>query len=226
MVLILISALYFYSNLLSEVVSPIVAHKGQLLTALKTIDDEEARMVRLYAAGKISEDIWNSLWAEWQDRRAKIRITLSSLEQQKHTHISNLDSALNIIAEVGMVYNSLERSNQKELLRHMVERVIIDSVGNIQLELRAPFVYLCEISHQINDKGQDGPLPVNTKTDRFPIGLSVGACSDTVYESWENCTQFEHPNSLNTLDFLHCITFPQRANLLRFTNSDMVLANR
>ena len=28
MVLILISALYFYSNLLSEVVSPIVAHKG------------------------------------------------------------------------------------------------------------------------------------------------------------------------------------------------------
>ena len=189
MVLILISALYFYSNLLSEVVSPIVAHKGQLLTALKTIDDEEARMVRLYAAGKISEDIWNSLWAEWQDRRAKIRITLSSLEQQKHTHISNLDSALNIIAEVGMVYNSLERSNQKELLRHMVERVIIDSVGNIQLELRAPFVYLCEISHQINDKGQDGPLPVNTKTDRFPIGLSVGACSDTVYESWETWTR-------------------------------------
>lgn len=36
----------------------------------------------------------------------------------------------------------LKRSDQKELLRHMVERIIIDPEGIIRLELRTPFAYL------------------------------------------------------------------------------------
>jgi hypothetical protein len=36
-----------------------------------------------------------------------------------------------------MVYNSLERSDQKELLRQMVERVVVNPAGKAKLELRA-----------------------------------------------------------------------------------------
>jgi hypothetical protein len=58
---------------------------------------------------------------------------------------------------------------------------------------------------------------MKTKTDEF--------CS-SVLMCWENCSQFEHHKGLNTFDYLHCITFPQRAKLMRFTNSDIVLAIR
>ncbi len=51
--------------------------RERLITALNAIDQEETRTIRLLAAGKISEAVWDSLWAEWQDRRSKLRATLS-----------------------------------------------------------------------------------------------------------------------------------------------------
>src|ERR1041385_6694014 len=122
-------------------------------------------MVRLYSAGKISESIWDNLWHEWQDRRSKIQLTLESLEHQHKTHITNLDAALKIIVQVGFVYNSLERSDQKELLRHMVERVVIDSVGKIRLELRTPFTYLRDISDQVSGRVRSSQGYKKAKTD-------------------------------------------------------------
>ncbi len=103
--------------------------REQMLVALKSIDEEEVRMMRLYAAGKVTESLWDVQWQEWQDRRARIRISLDGLEGQQQVHIENLDAALKIIAQVGIVYNRLERGDQKELLRYMVERVIVDPAG-------------------------------------------------------------------------------------------------
>jgi site-specific DNA recombinase len=153
--------------------------REQLLRALKAMDHEEARMVRLYAAGKISDAVWDSLWKEWQDRRALIRATLEGLQQQQETHIANLDMALKIIAQVGIVYNTLERSDQKELLRHMVERVIIDPMGKVKLDLHAPFAYLHDISECIRDRAKRlGGR--NTKTGSEATGLSDGGRSVNV----------------------------------------------
>ncbi len=89
------------------------------------------------------------MWREWQDRRNQIRLALESLDAQQETHIDNLDAALEIIATVGIVYNDLERSDQRELLHHMVERVIVDPDGNVTLELQAPFAYLNDISDAV-----------------------------------------------------------------------------
>ena len=58
-----------------------------------------------------------------------------------------------MIAQVGIVYNSLERSDQKEMLHHIVSRVVIDCEGIINLELRAPFSYLQDIRNWIQDSG-------------------------------------------------------------------------
>ena len=137
-------------------------------------------MVRLYATGKITEGVWNNLWQEWQDRRTKIQTILKSLEFQHKNHISNLDAALEIIVQIGFVYNSLERSDQKELLRHVVERVIVDPVGKIRLELHAPFTYLCDISNQVSGKGNDFQRDIKAKTDNKVTGLSSGKCSDSI----------------------------------------------
>jgi hypothetical protein len=91
----------------------------QLESALKAVDEEEARIVRLAAAGKITESVWDSLWHEWQDRRRNIRSTLEALKHPHQTHITNSEWCI-------ILYNTLERSDQQELLRQMVERVVVN----------------------------------------------------------------------------------------------------
>lgn len=116
--------------------------RTQLDRALKQVNDEEMRSLRLYAAGKISDEVWEGFWAEWEDRRQGLRRALEFAEQEHWVHVNNLDLALEIIARIGTLYNQLERSNQKELLRQIVERVIVNDDGQVSLELRPPFGYL------------------------------------------------------------------------------------
>lgn len=94
----------------------------------------------------ISEDIWNGLWAEWQEKRNRLRSNLESIAQQQEFHIDNLETALGVIVQVGTRYNQLERSAQRELLLHMVRQVVVNTDGEIVLELNAPFAYLKDLS--------------------------------------------------------------------------------
>ncbi|MDX2137285.1 MAG: recombinase family protein [Chloroflexota bacterium] len=195
--------------------------REQLLAALKSIDDEEVRMMRLYAAGKVTETLWDMQWQEWQDRRARIRISLEGLEGQRQIYIENLDAALKIITQVSLVYNRLVRSDQKELLRYMVERVIVDPVGQIRLELRAPFAYLQDITDQVRSEASAISQGKKAKTARNASGLGSESGSDNFLSCWGKCSQFEHPSlacSNTTFEFIQQITFPQRALLARFTN--------
>jgi hypothetical protein len=121
----------------------------RLQNALKALDEEEARMARLLASGKISEEVCDGLWAEWQDRRQKLRSALEAFTQERAYHIENLDAALAIIAQIGVLYNGLERSDQKMLLRQVVERVVIDRAGKVRLELRTPFAYLSDLNEEL-----------------------------------------------------------------------------
>jgi hypothetical protein len=79
------------------------AEREQLQQQLGQIDKEEARALRLYVTGKITEQVWNEMWAEWQDRRRTLRTSLEAAETQSGLHIDNLDSALTVIAKVGIL---------------------------------------------------------------------------------------------------------------------------
>ena len=160
--------------------------KQELETALKAIDEEEARAVRLYASGKITEAIWDSLWREWQDKRHQIRYRIESLQERRETHIANLDSALEVISHVGIVYNTLSCDDQRELLRQMVEQVIIDLDGNVSLKLRTPFAYLQDISDEVRSYREEiEDAPRNTKTD-ITVGSSEPECSTQVLSCGED----------------------------------------
>ncbi|MEO0565746.1 MAG: hypothetical protein AAF125_26800, partial [Chloroflexota bacterium] len=98
--------------------------------------------------------------------------------QQKHAfHIANLDAALTIIAKVGILYRRLERDDQKDLLRQMIERVVVNPEGIIiRLELLAPFSYLRHVSKRIEqDRGEAAVVEGKTKTSP-----QAGPCSDYV----------------------------------------------
>lgn len=40
------------------------SESDKLEKALRTVDEEEARMARLFASGKITEKVWDHLWTE------------------------------------------------------------------------------------------------------------------------------------------------------------------
>jgi hypothetical protein len=94
-----------------------------------------------------------------------------------------------MIAKVGFVYNSLERGDQKELLRHMVSRVVIDHEGTISLELRSPFSYLQDITNWIlgNSGAEDnqGCSKKKTGEDHF-TSFPRTVCSLTALYCGEN----------------------------------------
>ncbi len=148
--------------------------RAEIEARIQAIKDEEARTARLFAAGKISEEVWEGMWTEWLDRRRRLESSLSAMDRQYEHHIVNLDSALEIIAKVGLLYNSLTRSDQKELLRLMVERVVVNPEGKVRLELRAPFGYLHDISERMRRSELD-QTNKNTSQD-----TSAGARSDAV----------------------------------------------
>ncbi len=150
--------------------------RKQLEDALKAVDEEEARAVRLFAAGKITEAIWDSLWREWQDRRNLLRNTLEALQMRRQTHIDNLDAALQVISHIGIVYNKLSRDDKRELLRQMVERVIVDSAGNAKLELHTPFAYLHDISDQICSSSEESEGTPEEKETTDDGGLRRPEC--------------------------------------------------
>src|SRR5690606_29366646 len=94
-----------------------VSDREQLRKALKSIDEEEARSLRLFAAGKITERVWEGLWAEWQDRRNTLHRAIETMAMEREQHVDNLETALQIIAQIGTLYNRLSRSDKRELLR-------------------------------------------------------------------------------------------------------------
>ncbi len=163
----------FYKHDLVEKLGLARPDERKLMTdALTAIDQEEARMARLLASGKISEDVWNGLWAEWQERRNRLRSNLDSIAQRQEFHIDNLETALGIIAQVGSLYNRLEVSARRELLLHMVKQVVVNTDGRIVLELNAPFAYLKDLSDRAKGSSEP-PAKMQTSDASDDIGCSV-----------------------------------------------------
>jgi DNA invertase Pin-like site-specific DNA recombinase len=148
--------------------------RADLERKLKDVDGEEERALRLYTTGKITERLWDNMWMEWQDRRHSLRHALESIQMQNEIHIANLDTALTIISKVGILYNKLERDNQKKLLREMVNRVIVCPEGTIQqMELLPPFAYLKDVTNRVRQGSED--IERKTKTSTL-----AGQCSSLI----------------------------------------------
>jgi hypothetical protein len=80
----------------------------------------------------------------------KIHVMVDALSRTGNTY-HNLDVALEIIAKIRLLYNSLQRSDQKALLRQVVEQVIVNNEKKIRLELMSPFAYLQDLTSEIRN---------------------------------------------------------------------------
>jgi hypothetical protein len=153
---------------------------------LKQINEEEARVLRLYASGLVTEENWRNLWAEWQDKRQKLRASLDLLDQKCETYINDLDDALTLITKLGILYEKLPRSDQKELLRNVVERVVVNPEGRIErVDLLPPFAYLQDVSEKVSGCGGTSENAALKQTSD-----PVVACSRQVFD-WGHLV--DHP---------------------------------
>lgn len=143
---------------------------------LKAIDEEEARVLRLYAAGMVTEENWRDLWSEWQDKRQRLRGSMALLDQRCESYIDDLDEALMIIAKLGILYETLPRPKQKELLRNVVERVVLNPEGTVvRVDLLPPFAYLKDVSDKVCERvGSASENSAETQTSGDDAGCSSG----------------------------------------------------
>ncbi len=202
-----------YRHDLAEKLGLVRPDERKLMTdALIAIDQEETRMARFLASGKISEAVWNGLWAEWQEQRNRLRLNLDSIAQQKEFHIDNLETALGIFAKVGSLYNRLEVSAQRELLLHLVRQVVVNTEGKVVLELNAPFAYLKDLS----DRAKRGQR-VNSSEMQTSDAISSAGCSDWLPSVSTGCQPLEQFHGEEIARFFQVITFPQRDNCARYS---------
>ncbi len=159
--------------------------RAEIERSLKQIDEEEARVLRLYAASMVTEDNWRNLWAEWQDKRNRLRASLELLDQKCESYIDDLDQALTILAKLGILYETLPCSDQKELLRNVVERVVVSTEGEIQrVDLLPPFAYLREVSQKVSGSEGSSENRAINETDDCEV-----ACSSKVLDSTPDRTR-------------------------------------
>src|SRR5690606_14563986 len=129
---------YYMKDVRQKIGSKHPDEKSEIEANLMSIDEEEKRAARLYAAGKITDHVWDSLWRDWQDRRHMLETSLEALQHKSEYHISHLDDALHIISQIGVLYESMELRDKKRLLCEVVDKVVVDEQGNIlRLELRS-----------------------------------------------------------------------------------------
>jgi hypothetical protein len=98
--------------------------------------------------------IYESLTKECNEERLRVEELLRRLDEEHGDHVANLDAALKIISQIGEKFEKCTEVQQRAILLQMVERVIVDSEGQIKrLELKPPFHYLAELKRQKCDGG-------------------------------------------------------------------------
>lgn len=153
--------------------------------ALKQIDDEESRVLRLYASSMVSEEMWCNLWAEWQDKRHTLRANLELLDEKCENYIDDLDEALTLITKLSILYETLSSSLKRELLNYVVERVVVNLEGQIvHVDLRPPFSYLVDVCEKV-----ESGASTSEKITKMQIGDNYATCSSQVLESTPDRTR-------------------------------------
>lgn len=105
--------------------------------------DKELNVWRAFTEHGMHADHYKALAREYQDEQKRIQLALSAIQKQNKDRISNLDAALSIIAEIGERYGKQNPVQQREILKHMIRRVVVDEQGKImRLDYLPPFDYL------------------------------------------------------------------------------------
>ena len=122
---------------------------------LSQLREEEAHLARLLITGKISEETFERLQGEWQEKRRNIQTEMADLEREAALCIDDLDAALALMARLSDLYSRLKEREQAKLLQIIAKRIIVDVDGQVvDYELNSPFAYLHSLVIDVQSIGK------------------------------------------------------------------------
>lgn len=184
-----------------------------LQNAMKKLEEKEINLWRAFTEHGMRPQVYEKLSREYDDERKRIAAAIEFIKRENGEVVENLDAALAAIAEIADRYAEHTPQRQRDILKQMVKRVIIDPEGRIiRLELKPPFNYLETLA-----KGSaDGKRGNRSPREKKKTNLEVG--SFQIIQCEPDKTQSELIPKFKTAIFLQQLTFPQSANLVRLSN--------
>ena len=129
----------------------------QLKRKLHLLKKEEANLGRLLITGKISEEAYDKLRVEWQEKILNLRMKIEEMDFDAGKYFDDLEVALVLLANTSTLYERLDEKQKNNLLRILVKRIIINREGEIiSHELHSPFSYLTTLVCQNNRENEEG----------------------------------------------------------------------
>jgi DNA invertase Pin-like site-specific DNA recombinase len=150
-----------------------------LAAALKRLENKEVNLWRAFTEHGMRPQIFEKLAREYDNERRRIERTILAIQRDRKEYVANLDAALAIIAEIADRYILHTPERQRDILKQMVSRVVINPGGRIvRIELMPPFNYLDGLHHSgENDPRGQHPRPQNKRTSDLDAGslhLKIG----------------------------------------------------
>ena len=124
---------------------------------LASLENEEARLARLYMTGNISEDSYTQLRQEWKEKSRNIQRMIQEMKTDTRIHLDDLEVALALMVNLPRFFNRLEDKNKTNLLQTIFKKIVVDCNGDIiSFELHSPFTYLSSLAKTIVPKSEEG----------------------------------------------------------------------
>jgi len=147
-----------YQAEVSEVTqSDQAARMADVERRLAQLRDEEAHLVRLRITGHISQETYDRVRAEWQEKMRHAEARLANLERDASRYIDDLDVALLLLANAHGLYSRLEEKQRAALLQILAKQIIVSPDGEmIGHELHSPFTYLTALVGDLRTRDASG----------------------------------------------------------------------
>lgn len=184
---------------------------------LRSIDGQEKRIAALLSKGQVSEKIWQQLWEDWLEQRRILNKQLALLHNHEQHLIENLDDASSVLSQLPAVYDKLRSDEQREVLRAVIAKIVVDKEGKIlQVALQPPFALL----YTQYEQAKKGMLTLNENSTTKIHGatskqIPIMLCLSFVSLGAPGETQLELLSPLSEQDISQ-LTFPNKKKLSRY----------
>lgn len=135
-----------------------------LQRALKKLEEKEVNLWRGFTEHGMRPEIHVRLSREYKDERQRISAAIDLIQQEQGDVVDSLDAALAVISEIADRYPEHTPQRQRDILKQMVNRVVINPEGRIiHMELKPPFNYLSNLDKARQNGERGNGTPSETK---------------------------------------------------------------
>ena len=124
---------------------------------LASLENEEARLARLFVTGNINEATYTQLRQEWKEKSRNIQRMIQEMKTDTRMHLDDLEVALALMIDLPKYFNRLEDKKKTNLLQTIFKKIVVNCSGDIiSFELHSPFTYLFSLANKIAPNSEEG----------------------------------------------------------------------